>query len=138
MTNTAVIPPHTGRTAYSVTITTERSAAPRARQFVRKHCHDLNIREDDTDIATLVIGELFSNACKHTRSRSVRVVVERVANNRLRLIVADRSRRRPVLAHADLDAESGRGLHLVNELTASWGTQVTGWGKKVYAELETS
>ncbi|HVB41366.1 MAG TPA: ATP-binding protein [Streptosporangiaceae bacterium] len=56
--------------------------------------------------------------------------------SRLVCVVTDQSARPPVLAPADIDAESGRGLQIVQALAASWGWMMLGSRQKaVWAAL---
>ncbi|MFV0131670.1 hypothetical protein ACLGI4_28940 [Streptomyces sp. HMX112] len=61
----------------------------------------------------------------------------RTRTTRVRVAVVDCDpNRRPQLCAASLDAEGGRGLVLVDAMSARWGVHTTGWGKRVWADLE--
>lgn len=83
-----------------------------------------------------VACELLFNAVKHARLGSIRVIVSRPTETYVRLSVVDRSKVRPAL-HRDSggDQVRGRGLVLVEALTARWGTEIYRWGKQVWCEL---
>ncbi|MFJ6987976.1 MULTISPECIES: ATP-binding protein [unclassified Streptomyces] len=94
-----------------------------------------------TDVAALVVTELIANAARHTPCREIRLSIERPSATWLRLGVLDRAPTRlPMLDSAGRDAESGRGLFLVDALADRWGYDLRGpadraWGKEVWAEL---
>ncbi|MFB7776068.1 ATP-binding protein [Streptomyces bauhiniae] len=84
----------------------------------------------------LVATELVSNAVRHARRASVRVVVERTAQGTVRIAVADLSCTQPVACLPGLNEDEGRGLLLVAALATRWGSDERRWGKIVWAELE--
>ncbi|MFJ8729045.1 ATP-binding protein [Streptomyces bauhiniae] len=89
-----------------------------------------------TEDGVLIVTELVSNAVRHARRASVRVIVERTAPRAVRIAVADLSRIQPVSCLPGLDEEEGRGVLLVAALAARWGVDERHWGKIVWAELE--
>ena len=84
-------------------------------------------------IAATVISELTTNAVLHART-SFTVAVAQLGD-RLRLEVADGSVRRPVPRRYGLEATTGRGLALVQQLARSWGVTTKGNGKTVWCEI---
>ncbi|MFE4358753.1 ATP-binding protein [Kitasatospora sp. NPDC056800] len=88
--------------------------------------------------AAVVLDELVSNAVKHARvskGRRIYVRFEMVVDH-LRLEVHDASNEKPVIRRSTgLDAESGRGLCLVEALSVEWGfvPRPEGFGKIVWA-----
>ncbi|WP_330310567.1 ATP-binding protein [Streptomyces sp. NBC_00523] len=91
------------------------------------------------DEARLVITELMSNAVTHARRDYVRVSVMRRDLLVVRLAVADFSRDLPRLRAAGAEEERGRGLAIVEAVTAGrWGAEPRRWGKQVWADLEMS
>ncbi|WP_234046299.1 ATP-binding protein [Streptomyces adelaidensis] len=93
-----------------------------------------------TDVGTLIIAELFSNAVRHTSCRLVRVSVQRIADDRVRISVTDKNRGLPELGGGDRDQEGGRGLLLIDALADRWGYDLLGpiarpAGKRCWAEL---
>ena len=88
----------------------------------------------DEDIAVLLTSELVTNAVKHTAGETVTLGI-RCARDQLRVDVYDTSPSPPVLTNAPADAEAGRGLVLVAELSAEWGSYRTLVGKVVYFTL---
>ncbi len=76
-----------------------------------------------TDPATHLVAELAANAVTHGRvpGRDFRLTLRRVGD-RLRIEVTDpRGERLPDVRRPAVDAESGRGLLLVDALADRWG-----------------
>lgn len=93
-----------------------------------------------SDDATVIISELVTNAVRHTGTSRIRVSVDRIGDQRVRLGVADGSRIVPCLGTLGPEVPHGRGLPLVDALSDRWGTDrwETGhgpWAKRVWAEL---
>ena len=90
----------------------------------------------DEDMA-LVVTELVSNGLRHAGGDVLVVIVESSATRRVE--VWDTSSEPPRMQVGSLDAESGRGLLLVDTLAATWGWSVSHgtppWAKVVYAEM---
>jgi serine phosphatase RsbU (regulator of sigma subunit) len=88
---------------------------------------------DLRDDACLLLGELLTNAIQHTAGD---VEVRLTADQRLRIEVIDRSSRLPRPRRVDTHTTSGRGLHIIEQLSASWGfAPLPGSGKIVWFEL---
>jgi hypothetical protein len=85
--------------------------------------------------ASLVVSELVSNAIVHGRSRFRLHVI--LAGGTLRLEVGDESSQPPVRTPPRLHAEAGRGLDVVQALSAGWGYRPAEPppGKVVWAEI---
>lgn len=90
-----------------------------------------------TEIGTLLISEIVTNAVRRSRSHSVRVIVEEPRPDQLRVAVVDKSRRMPEVDIVGPDSIGGRGLLLVDALSDRWGTDLLPWGKRVWAEIAT-
>jgi anti-sigma regulatory factor (Ser/Thr protein kinase) len=77
------------------------------------------------DVAVLLVSEIFGNSVRHSGSGAVGetiTVAVRAGDAIVRVEVTDRAGRgTPELRPADRDAEGGRGLHLVADLSARWG-----------------
>ncbi|WP_259471562.1 ATP-binding protein [Streptomyces shenzhenensis] len=92
--------------------------------------------------AELVMSELVTNAVLHAWGPSLRVFVERPADDRVCLTVVDRApQRTPKLRTPGPDDATGRGLLLVDDAADRWGYDMLGprlrpWGKRVWAELK--
>lgn len=95
-----------------------------------------------SESVALVVAELAANAVTHGRvpGRDFELRLEEVADGAIRIEVSDtRSERRPptreALAPVAQDAESGRGLLLVDALCRAWGVSARPVGKTVWAEV---
>jgi anti-sigma regulatory factor (Ser/Thr protein kinase) len=93
-----------------------------------------------SESAALVVAELAANAVSHGHvgGRAFRLALTVEASGTLRIEVADpRGDRRPLARRtASATDETGRGLLIVDALTARWGTDP--WppsGKVVWAEI---
>lgn len=91
---------------------------------------------DRTDDIAIVLSELLTNALRHGAdqpARPVRVALVQPAEFVL-VVVDDPGQQVPVLREPDYLAESGRGLHVINALSDTWGyTTPTDAGKAVWA-----
>ncbi|CAM5707453.1 non-specific serine/threonine protein kinase OS=Streptomyces alboniger OX=132473 GN=CP975_29145 PE=3 SV=1 [Streptomyces alboniger] len=94
------------------------------------------------EAAALITAELAANAARHGRTvppRDFRVGLTETADGTVRIEVTDtRGERLPVVAGVlDPDAETGRGLLLVEAMACRWGVlpRPDGPGKTVWAEL---
>jgi len=90
------------------------------------------------DLAELVVSELVTNALRHGVPSARKIVSEHCI--RLRLLaqapfvmcmVADPGHGIPVLRGSDLDAETGRGLTVVEACCVRWGWHLLDEGGKV-------
>lgn len=86
--------------------------------------------------ALLLTSELVTNAIRHTTGGVTLTTHFWPTESRLRVEVADESDRVPHLpARAHAAAEGGRGLRLVDDLSASWGSQIVAGGKCMWFEV---
>ncbi|MEU5881085.1 ATP-binding protein [Spirillospora sp. NPDC047279] len=105
-------------------------SAPQARTFVRRLAGLSELPFDDETVADmqLCVDELVANACEHTasgRGGRVTVTVSR-GRDRLRVsVIDDGGAVTKPCVHHDLDGENGRGLRLVDALSARWGVEDT-------------
>lgn len=115
-----------------------------ARSFVRDTARAWSL-DSLAESAELVVSELVTNAVKATRSSARRrgdlhdltpVSIELHLDDALfRIGVRDSSVEQPVLQTADDDAETGRGLLLVEALSVRWDAFLVADGKVTWAEL---
>lgn len=123
-----------------------QSAVPASRRFLRLALSKWQaaLIEDD---ALLITSELVTNAITVTGVRAERPAwgeLERLDLVHVRLVglrdsvvieVWDASDEPPTLRRAGDDAEDGRGLFLVRELAARWGSYRSEGAKVVWAQL---
>ena len=108
-------------------------AVGHARRFTRRTLRSWGVTAD-MDAALLVVSELVTNALVHTEGQ-VRLDITLV-NDRLRLAVADASPRTPAKPTSiGWEATGGRGILLVEAVSAAWGTLPVSGGKQVWAEF---
>lgn len=89
--------------------------------------------EDLSFAVELIVSELVTNAIRHARGPvSLRLIR---TENRLVCAVSDGSSAAPHLRRATLGEEGGRGLFLVAQFAARWGTRPTADGKIIWAEV---
>jgi hypothetical protein len=119
----------------------ELAALPSAVPCARLHTRNVVAEWDmpgAADTAELLISELVTNAIAETSripgSGTGTISMRLTAGIGMVLIeVFDSSRRAPERRHAQFDAENGRGLLLVDTLSARWGAcPIPGRGKIVW------
>jgi two-component sensor histidine kinase len=111
----------------------EPQAPARARSEVANVCRGLP--HEVFEVALLLTSELVTNALKHGEGE-IELVVR--IDRQLRVEVYDEAAKLPQrLEYAPL-AELGRGLMLVERLSADWGAErLDSWGeKRVWFELD--
>ncbi|MFI7317145.1 ATP-binding protein [Streptomyces venezuelae] len=89
------------------------------------------------DEGKIIVSELLTNVVDHTSTALTTVAIERGSSHHVRIHVADASRMPPCLTELGSGAESGRGLHLIDDLSCRWGYDDRPWGKITWAELST-
>lgn len=113
----------------------ELAALPSAPSWARRHAKAVlngwQLWPEIIETAELLVSELMTNALKATESVSERSAgpgADRVAlmlwlmPGNIVIEVFDGNPNPPVPAEVELDAESGRGLMLVQALSKEWGT----------------
>jgi anti-sigma regulatory factor (Ser/Thr protein kinase) len=84
-----------------------------------------------------VTCELVTNAIEHAGAAAFGLELMTLAGSgAVAVIVTDPSPRPPVKRYPGEDAEHGRGLAIVDALSASWGWRPQSPGKAVYAILD--
>ncbi|MEV7346346.1 SpoIIE family protein phosphatase [Streptomyces sp. NPDC093544] len=108
-------------------------AVRHARRFTRRTLRGWGMR-GDADAALLVVSELVTNALVHTDGQ-IRLDLTLI-NNRFRIAVADNSPRTPIKpTNIGWEATGGRGILLVEAMSATWGTVPVSGGKQVWSEI---
>jgi anti-sigma regulatory factor (Ser/Thr protein kinase) len=85
------------------------------------------------EMATLLVSELVTNAVLHAGT-AIELCVE-LRGGILRVEVRDGTTLAPSRRRYDLTAGTGRGMMLVEELAAAWGSELVDDGKLVWFEL---
>ncbi|MFH8222949.1 ATP-binding protein [Streptomyces sp. NPDC018057] len=124
----------TGDPAYSGVLPRDERAAGEARVMVATVLAVWRLPRLVAD-AELVASELVTNAVRHARGPDVGMTVTRTGHTKVRVAVTDGSPLLPRLRGADLLAETGRGLRLVDGLSQDWGVTPCVRGKSVWAEV---
>jgi len=117
-----------------VRLTTGPAAVPEARSEVKAAIRSWDAPVEE-DVAVLLTSELVTNAIRHGTAETVKLAIS-CSRGHLRVDVHDTSCTLPKLTDAPADAEAGRGLRLVDALSAEWGFYRTPAGKAVYFTLE--
>ena len=128
------------------------ASQPSAVRWARLHAQDVltawQVPPGTADDALLIVSELVTNAVRHAspppaptdteapRLRTCALAFQRMPDHLL-ICVHDQDRRPPVMKQATEDGEGGRGLHLIEELSAAWGYAypTPAVGKTVWAKL---
>ena len=106
-----------------------------ARRRVRAHLQDQGCGDDTCDTAVLLVSELFTNALRHTASATIRCAV-RTDRDQLRIEVQDEGRGADLIPGPVGSVEvDGRGLLMVDALSAGWGFSADGRGQTVWCTL---
>lgn len=103
-----------------------------ARQFVALQLLSRGLSSGVTDVQ-LVTSELATNAVRHAGGSFV-VRIQRLEDT-LVLGVSDSSALVPTMARTARLAPSGRGLHIVDQLSSEWGVTLERTGKSVWASF---
>ena len=108
-------------------------SAGQARGFVEAALADAGL-DDLAYTATLLVSELVANAILH--SGTPLEVVVRCGDDRVRIEVHDGNPQLPVRKYYSNMSGTGRGLMLVERMSAGWGSERTAGGKVVWFELD--
>ena len=104
-----------------------------ARRYLTERFRELGIADDF--VGRVVVSELVTNAWRHVGTGHI--VVRVVPDRRDDLVVIevwDESAGQPIVQGEDDDAESGRGLLLMEQLVHEWGVRpLNEEGKVVWA-----
>ncbi|RVX44860.1 anti-sigma regulatory factor (Ser/Thr protein kinase) [Nonomuraea polychroma] len=114
-------------------LSTDLRSVRRARRLARETLVEWGF-DDQVEVAELLVSELVGNALDHARGQ---VGLSFSADDGLlRCVVEDEDPELPCMRTVDEDAESGRGLFLVDMLSNRWGAVPTAQGgKAIWFEL---
>ena len=119
--------------AVRTTLPLDPRAAGEARRFLRAaicRAHAASVLED----AELLVSELVGNGVRHA-APPITLKVACDGSRGLRVSVSDGQPSTPVPRRAGTDAESGRGMTLVDYISEDWGVQPHQDGKTVWFTL---
>ncbi|MFB6984944.1 SpoIIE family protein phosphatase [Streptomyces sp. NPDC056178] len=111
----------------------DRTTPAIARTLVRDRLDGWNLDAETIEATELIVSELITNAVRYgTAPLQLRLILDRT----LTCEVHDSSRVSPHLRHARTVDEGGRGLFIVSQLAAHWGTRFGQDGKALWTEQE--
>jgi anti-sigma regulatory factor (Ser/Thr protein kinase) len=116
----------------SMTLTSDPLAPRRARRAIE----DRFAAQPRAEELLLCVSEVVTNAVLHAGSPQHMRVSQ--AGTTVLVEVADADERAPVLSGHDPHATSGRGLRILDQLAARWGSRPTDGGKSVWFEFDLS
>jgi len=109
----------------------ELSSVRQARSMIRDPLKRWGL-EDLIPVTELLVSELVTNAIKYANGETLLQLI--LEPDRLTCEVHDTSPALPRVLQVDKDAENGRGLHVVSQLSARWGARRSQSGKVVWCE----
>ncbi len=118
----------------SLTLPAELKSVSQARRFLRDALEEWDVEGFDL-AAPQVLTELVTNAALH--ARSAYTVHLRVEPDGLLVEVTDSSPALPMARYYGASATTGRGIALVEALSAAWGVQASPTGKTVWCRVRT-
>jgi serine phosphatase RsbU (regulator of sigma subunit)/anti-sigma regulatory factor (Ser/Thr protein kinase) len=128
------VPAHDGHGVVTVELPADTSSPARARAIVGDVMQRWQLPEL-VDAATLLVSELVTNGVRHAGT-GMRLVLTRQTSTQVRIAVTDNAPAAQVRPRPNDDsAEGGRGLFLVEHLSAGWGSVADATGKTVWFEL---
>jgi anti-sigma regulatory factor (Ser/Thr protein kinase) len=118
--------------AVSRSLPAEPAAVSEARSVVRLSLEPTD--EDLIDLVVLLADEVVTNAVVHGAG-PIDLAVD-ANEERVKVVVGDRSEVRPLPRRAPRYAEDGRGLSIVEAIASRWGVSATEVGKSVWFEID--
>ncbi|MGP3976293.1 ATP-binding protein [Streptomyces sp. 8N114] len=128
------------RPALSLALLARATDIGAVRHEVAAHCVRWGAPQAAADVVALCVSELLTNVVVHVgEGVPATVRVTWCGTDRIRLGVTDPDPRPlPVRVAAAPDAESGRGLALIDALALRWGVEQGAYAKTVWCELPTT
>lgn len=123
---------------YEFRVAADEAGVPEARRKVMRIVRDwaVPLTGESLDDLALLSSEVITNAIRHTNAPCT--VTVRWTGRRLLVEVTDTDPARPAPRDRHTSAEGGRGLLLVNELSADWGSSLVPGGKVVWFEIRSA
>lgn len=118
----------------AITVPSVPTSVAAVRRYTVGVCRDAGLEAELVDNAALLVSEVATNALVHGCG-DVRVTAY-VTGASLRVEVSDEDPGMPEPRHAGVLDEGGRGLALLEALSADWGTDSTPAGKTVWFVLD--
>lgn len=109
----------------------EPASVGRARRWLSAQLEEWGLEDLDYDL-NVVMSELVTNSVLHARTP---ITLRVIRGASVRLEIEDTSPVMPSLRTHGATNTTGRGLHLVSALAASWGCSPLPGGKVVWAEF---
>lgn len=106
-----------------------------ARRMLAEYLADWGVTGEQREVAVLLTSELVTNAILHG-TPPLRLVAVSVGSG-VRVEVHDGGDAAPLVRDTELDSVGGRGLRLVEALSARWGTTGADPGTVVWFEVDT-
>ena len=127
-------PAREARTLGITTLPAELASVPAARRFAVGCLAEQHASPDACDAVALLTAEIVTNAILHAVS-PVTVTVAVDEHEVARVSVHDDDPRPPVVHDHGADASTGRGMRLVEAISAAWGAEAESVGKTVWFEV---
>lgn len=105
-----------------------------ARHFVTEHLENTGCCTESVEDATLLASEVATNAVQHATTQEFTLDVD-VFDETIHVRIGDDDARQPTSRQCAADAESGRGLLLLDKIADRWGVRAQLTGKAVWFEL---
>ncbi|MEU6007930.1 ATP-binding protein [Streptomyces sp. NPDC047453] len=126
------------RRSWELPFLAEAEEVATLRRLLRLHLELWGLQEV-SEVAQLCVSELVANVIKHVGQATPTTLAVLMNGTHLRIEVHDPDPRAlPVLADVDSDAETGRGMALIDAITERWGVDLTLGRKVTWCELRTS
>lgn len=112
----------------------ELTSVGHVRRTVRQFLEHEGVADSQDDVL-LVLSELVTNSMIHTPDAPEVVVRHQHRPERIDIEVSDGSPLLPVPRIADVGPHGGRGLRIVDHLSAAWGVRPSDGGKTTWASV---
>ncbi|MER6069421.1 ATP-binding protein [Streptomyces sp. NPDC001817] len=126
------------RRAWRLPFLAEAEEVAALRRTLRFHLERWGLQEL-SEAAQLCVSELVANVIKHVGPGTPTTLAVSMSGTHLRIEVHDPDPRvLPTLTDVDADAETGRGMALIEAITDRWGIDLAPGRKATWCELRTN